>query len=185
MGTWRALCRAVQDRATPPGLDGWLDAVADPSGGDLVTLRNDLAHGSGPTAAWASERQVGVDDWLAFFVTVATTRSAPRTLVAGKLEHTGDGCVVDVADLAGGATAVAWEHLRVADPLRMGRVHLVVDSAPPVDLWPLVLAKPARRPGQWDVAVLDSATRKGQLRHLDLARGERINSDTTLADLGG
>lgn len=184
MGTWRALCRALQDRATPPDLEGWLDAVADRSAGDLVTMRNDIAHGSGHTAAWVSERQVEVDDWLALFVTVATTRSAPRTVVAGKLEHTGDGFIVDVADLAGGATAVAWEHLRVADPLRKGRAYLVVDGAPPIDLWPLVLAEPARRPGHWEVSVLDSVTRKGRLRYVDLAHGTRIDSETTLAELG-
>lgn len=67
-------------------------------------------------------------------------RAAPRTVVAGKLEHTGDGFAVDVPDLAGSATAVAWEHLWVTEPLRKGRVHLVVDDAPPVDLWPLMLA---------------------------------------------
>jgi CheY-like chemotaxis protein len=183
MGTWRALCRALQDRATAPGLENWLDAVADRSGGDLVTIRNDMAHGSGHTAAWASERQVEVDDWLALFVTVATTRSIPRTVVAGKLEHTGDDFVMDVADLAGGATAVAWEPLRVTDPLRKGRVYLVVDRATPIDLWPLMLAEPAGRPGHWDVSVLDSVTRKGRLRHLDLAHGARVDSETTLAEL--
>jgi CheY-like chemotaxis protein len=183
MGTWQALCRALHDRAIPPVLDGWLDAVADRSAGDLVSVRNDVTHGSGHTPAWASERQVKVDDWLALFVTVAATRAAPRTVVAGKLEHTGDGFVVDVADLAGSATAVAWEHLRVAEPLRKGRVHLVVDGAPPVDLWPLVLAEPSGRPGQWDVSVLDSVMRKGRLRYLDLAHGMRVDSETTLAEL--
>lgn len=184
MGTWRALCRALVGRGVPPVFDGWLDAVADRSAGDLVTVRNDVAHGAGHTPAWARERQIEVDDWLALFVTSATTRPAPRTVMAGKLEHTGDGFVVDMADLAGSATAVAWEHLRVAEPLRKDRVHLVVDGAPPVDLWPLVLAEPAGRPGQWVVLVLDSVTRKDRLRYLNLAHGTRVDSETTLADLG-
>jgi CheY-like chemotaxis protein len=184
MGTWQALCRTLKEHATPPAIKGWLDAVTDRSVGGLVTARNEIAHSSGHTAAWVSERQMEVDDWLALFVTVATTYPAPRTVVAGKLEHTGEGFVVDVADIAGVATAVAWEHLRAPEPLRKGRVYLVVDNGlPPIDLWPLVLAEPAGRPGQWDVSVLDSVTRNDRLRHLNLAHGTRVDSATTLAEL--
>ncbi|ONI93075.1 hypothetical protein ALI22I_00250 [Saccharothrix sp. ALI-22-I] len=183
MGTWRSLCRALQARIVAPALHDWLGTVADRSADDLVAVRNDVAHGGVPTASWAKERQRDVDDWLALFVTIAATHPAPRVVVAGKLEHTGDGFVVDVADLAGSATAVRWEQLHVADPLRRGRAHLVVDDEPPIDLWPLILSDPTDRPGQWNVSVLDSVTSKGRLRYLDLARGERVDSQTTVAAL--
>jgi hypothetical protein len=38
------------------------------------------------------------------------------------------------------------------------------------------------RPGQWNVSVVDSVTRTDRLRYLDLARGGRVNSQTTVAD---
>jgi DNA-binding response OmpR family regulator len=183
MGTWQSLCRALQDRTTPPVLHGWLAAVTEPSASHLVAVRNELNHGAGPTPAWAREKQRDVDDWLALFVTIAATRPAPRTVVAGKAESTSDGLVVDVADLAGPATAVRWEHLRATDIPRAGHVHLVVDDEPSIDLWPLILSDPADRPGQWNISVLDSVTNKGRLRYLDLARGNRVDSQATVGDL--
>jgi hypothetical protein len=183
MGAWRSFCRALQARTTGPTLAAWLGTVADRSADELVGMRNDLVHGAGVTVRQARDMQSVVDDWLALFVTVAATRPALRTVIAGKLEHIDDSFIVDVADLAGGATAARWETMRIAVPLVRSRVYLIVDSEAPADLWPLVLAEPADRPGQWNVSVLDSVTSKGLLRYIDLAHGQRVDSQITTADL--
>lgn len=65
-----------------------------------------------------------------------------------------------------------------------GRVHLIVDDEPPIDLWPLILSDPADRPGQWNVFVLDSVTSQGRLRYLDLTRGRRVDSQNNVATVG-
>jgi CheY-like chemotaxis protein len=183
MGTWREFCRSLRSGDTPRALEGWLDAIADRSAGDLVKIRNDLMHGSGQTPTWAAERQAPLDDWLGHFLNVATKHRAPRIVVAGKLAHNGAGFDIDVADLAGAASSVVWDVLQIADPLlRKGRVYLVTDDASPTDLWPLVIAE-SYRPGQWDVSVLDSITRAGRLRYHDLNSGERVDSPTTRDEL--
>ncbi|TDC49975.1 response regulator [Jiangella ureilytica] len=183
MGTWQSLCRELQGQTAGGVLRDWLTTVADRSAADLVSVRNDLAHGGVPVASWVKERQRDVDDWLELFVTVAATRPALRTVVAGKLEHTGDGFVAEVANLVGSATAVRWQEFHAAEPLRKGRVYLVVADEPVINLWPLITSTPDDRPGHWSISVLDGVTRNGQLRYINLDNGTRVDSEITVADL--
>jgi DNA-binding response OmpR family regulator len=182
MGTWQALCRQLQYDATAVP-SSWLAAVVDRSVTDLITVRNDAAHGGLPTPAWAQEKQLIFDQWLALFLLTATTRPAPRTVVAGSLAHADAGFDVDIADLTGPGTMVRWDTLLTEEPLKKGRVYLVGQNEKPIDLWPLITAAPADQHGQWTVFVLDSVAKNGQLRHINLATGRRVTSDGTVEDL--
>lgn len=179
MGTWLSLCRELHNRTSGSILHEWLGVIVESASDPLVALRNSLNHGGMPTAAWAKDAQHDIDNWLAHFVTVAATRPLPRTVVAGKLEHTGHEFVADVASLKGNATTVAWERLYSSEPLQTGRAYLIADG-PPVDLWPLILGEQADRLGQWNVFVLDSATRAGRLRYIPLGPNSGARTDSTI-----
>lgn len=192
MGTWQTLCRRLLGNVPTSALRRWLEFLDGERADEMTALRNDLHHGGDPTPAWARERLPTVGGWLDQFVALARNWPHISLVVPGKLEHTGGRFVVDLANIAGNASAVRWEPRVSEKPLEAGHAHLAVGEEPPIDMWPLILAEPGNMPGRWNVSVLDSCRSKNsrasadtdKLRYLDLTLGERtVSSARTVADV--
>lgn len=191
MGTWQTLHQRLRSSVPSTAFGHWLSSLGGDTDQDLVRIRNDLHHGAEPTSAWTRDRLPVVGDWLDRFAALARQLPPVRMAVPGSFHVRSGRIIVELADIAGTATTVRRREQYVDTPLETGHVHLLLADVAPVDLWPLMLAEPGGTSGQWSVSIVDSRrSRRGRapddsdtLSYLDLTRGERSASTTTVRDV--
>jgi DNA-binding response OmpR family regulator len=192
MGTWNMVCRQAGQQVLPGTLRRWVTALIGKAADSAVATRNDVAHGAEPSPSWTHERLPALLDWLDMFLLTARSLQPLELLVPGKMEFTQSGFNIDLACLVGSRTTATPQRRQLSTPLIAGHVHLAVADAPPLDMWPLVLAQPGNAAGAWQVSMWDGIRRARRepiladdpLRYAEIGRSERVtSSELRVADL--
>jgi DNA-binding response OmpR family regulator len=191
LGTWRDVCRTLRPQVGDHVLGRWMEAASGREADAVVQHRNDTFHGGGVPTVGVRQALADVSGWVDFFVLAARSGPPIELVVAGSLDFNGLTSSVELARLAGGASAVVWSRRELPAPLVKGRVYLHSTSGEYLDMWPLVLAEQAESKGDWNVSILEGyrkthgvAAMNDRLRYVNAATGGRFtSSDYVLGDL--
>jgi len=191
LGTWRDVCRALQPHVGDHALGRWMEAASGREADGVVQHRNDTFHGGGVPTVGVTQALADVSGWVDFFVLAVRSGPPIELVVAGSLDFNGITSSVELARLAGAASAVAWNRRELPAPLVKGRVYLHSKSGEYLDMWPLVLAEQTGSRGDWKVSIMDgfrkthsAAATNDRLRYVNAAAGGRFTStDHVLGDL--